>query len=57
MGILRQIGQTVFKRSSSTERDKDQSQDRSDPVSPEDKESSPNLTPTISTTSTSSFIQ
>ena len=57
MGILRQIGQTVFKRSSSTERDKDQSQDRSDPVSPEDKESSPNLTPTVSTTSTSSFVQ
>ncbi|KAJ5301347.1 hypothetical protein PENANT_c023G06064 [Penicillium antarcticum] len=57
MGIFRQIGQTVFKRSSSTERDKDQYQDRSDPVSPEDKESSPNLTPTISTTSTSSFIQ
>ncbi|KAJ5771336.1 uncharacterized protein N7511_003387 [Penicillium nucicola] len=57
MGILRQIGQTVFKRSSSTERDKDQSHDRSDPVSPEDKESSPSLTPTISTTSNSSFAQ
>ena len=56
MGILRQIGQTVFKRSSSTEREKDQTQDRSDPVSPEDKDSSPNLTPTVSTASTSSFV-
>ncbi|KAJ5167037.1 uncharacterized protein N7482_005818 [Penicillium canariense] len=57
MGILRQIGQTVFKRASSTDREKDQFQDRSEPVSPEDKDSSPNLTPTISTTSTSSFLQ
>lgn len=57
MGILRQIGQTVFKRSSSTDREKDQAQERSDPVSPDDKDSSPNLTPTVSTTSTSSFIQ
>ena len=56
MGILRQIGQTVFKRSSSTEREKDQTQDRSDPVSPDDKDSSPNLTPTVSTASTSSFV-
>lgn len=56
MGILRQIGQTVFKRSSSTDREKDQSQDRSEPVSPEERESSPNLTPTVSTTSTSSFV-
>ncbi|KAJ5938030.1 hypothetical protein N7454_004372 [Penicillium verhagenii] len=56
MGILRQIGQTVFKRSSSTDREKDQSQDRSESVSPEEKDSSPSLTPTISTTSTSSFV-
>ncbi|KAJ5628044.1 hypothetical protein N7490_010272 [Penicillium lividum] len=56
MGILRQIGQTVFKRSSSTDREKDQSQDRSDSVSPEEKDSSPSLTPTISTTSTSSLV-
>ncbi|KAJ5331512.1 hypothetical protein N7476_001295 [Penicillium atrosanguineum] len=56
MGILRQIGQTVFKRSSSTDREKEL-QDRSDPVSPEEKDSSPNLTPTVSTTSTSSFVQ
>ncbi|KAJ5664260.1 hypothetical protein N7507_004991 [Penicillium longicatenatum] len=55
MGILRQIGQTVFKRSSSTDREKDQAQDRSEPVSPEEKDSSPNLTPTVSTASTSSF--
>ncbi|CAG8908093.1 unnamed protein product [Penicillium egyptiacum] len=57
MGILRQIGQTVFKRSSSAERERDQSQDRSDSPSPEDKEGSPNLTPTVSTTSNSSFVQ
>ncbi|KAJ5676944.1 uncharacterized protein N7477_002577 [Penicillium maclennaniae] len=56
MGILRQIGQTVFKRSSSTDREKEL-YDRSDPISPEDKDSSPNLTPTVSTTSTSSFVQ
>ncbi|KAJ5091523.1 hypothetical protein NUU61_006393 [Penicillium alfredii] len=56
MGILRQIGQTVFKRSTSTDREKDSAQDRSDPVSPEDKDSSPNLTPTVSTASTSSFV-
>ncbi|KAJ5382437.1 C2 calcium/lipid-binding domain CaLB [Penicillium concentricum] len=57
MGILRQIGQTVFKRSSSAERERDQAQDRSDSP-PEDKECSPNLTPTVSTTtSNSSFMQ
>jgi phosphatidylinositol phospholipase C delta len=57
MGILRQIGQTVFKRSSSAERERDQAQDRSDSP-PEDKEGSPNLTPTVSTTtSNSSFVQ
>ncbi|KAJ5097130.1 hypothetical protein N7456_007851 [Penicillium angulare] len=55
-GILRQIGQTVFKRSSSTDREKDSAQERSEPVSPEERESSPNLTPTVSTTSTSSFV-
>ncbi|CAG8288805.1 unnamed protein product [Penicillium salamii] len=57
MGIFRQIGQTVFKRSSSAERDRDQAQDRSEPVSPEDRDGSPNLTPTVSTTSNSSFLQ
>ncbi|KAJ5480220.1 hypothetical protein N7530_005729 [Penicillium desertorum] len=57
MGILRQIGQTVFKRSSSAERERDQSQDRSDSPSPEDREGCPNLTPTVSTTSNSSFVQ
>ncbi|KAJ5789852.1 uncharacterized protein N7518_006863 [Penicillium psychrosexuale] len=57
MGLLRQIGQTVFKRSSSAERERDQAHDRSDSPSPEDKESSPNLTPTVSTTSNSSFVQ
>ncbi|KAI9923849.1 hypothetical protein ASPWEDRAFT_51316 [Aspergillus wentii DTO 134E9] len=43
-GILRTIGQTVFKRAGSTEREKDQSQD-----------TSPVLTPTVSTASTSSL--
>lgn len=57
MGILRQIGQTVFKRSSSAERERDQPHDRSDSPSPEDKEGSPSLTPTVSTTSNSSFVQ
>lgn len=57
LGIFRQIGQSVFKRSSSTDREKDHSADRSEPISPEDKDSSPNLTPTVSTTSTSSFLQ
>ncbi|EKV18664.1 1-phosphatidylinositol-4,5-bisphosphate phosphodiesterase 1, putative [Penicillium digitatum] len=57
MGILRQIGQTVFKRSSSAERERDQAHDRSDSPSLEDKEGSPNLTPTVSTTtSSSSFV-
>ncbi|OQE14467.1 hypothetical protein PENSTE_c035G07460 [Penicillium steckii] len=55
MGILRQIGQTVFKRSSSTDREKDQTLERSDPPTPDEKDSSPNLTPTVSTASTSSF--
>lgn len=57
MGILRQIGQTVFKRSSSVERERDQPHDCSDSPSPEDKEGSPSLTPTVSTTSNSSFVQ
>ncbi|EPS25225.1 hypothetical protein PDE_00157 [Penicillium oxalicum 114-2] len=57
MGIFRQIGQTVFKRSSSTDREKESIADRSDPTSPEDKDSSPGLTPTISMTSNSSFFQ
>lgn len=56
-GILRQIGQTVFKRSSSAEREKDPNLERSDPASPEEKDSSPNLTPTVSAASTSSFVQ
>jgi phosphatidylinositol phospholipase C delta len=55
MGILRQIGQTVFKRSSSTDREKDQSLERTSGLtSPEEKDSSPNLTPTVSAASTSS---
>ncbi|KGO46656.1 C2 membrane targeting protein [Penicillium expansum] len=58
MGILRQIGQTVFKRSSSAERERDQAHDRSDSPSLEDKDGSPSLTPTVSTTtSNSSFMQ
>lgn len=55
MGILRQIGQTVFKRSSSTDREKDLLQG-SEPGSPDEKDSSPNLTPTVSAASTSSFV-
>ncbi|KAJ5833803.1 hypothetical protein N7474_002114 [Penicillium riverlandense] len=55
MGILRQIGQTVFKRSSSTDREKDQGLERASGLtSPEEKDSSPNLTPTVSAASTSS---
>ncbi|KAL3479756.1 PLC-like phosphodiesterase [Aspergillus californicus] len=56
LGILRQIGQTVFKRTSSTEREKHDQSDRGTetPLSQEDKEISPALTPTISTTSTAS---
>ncbi|KAF7597580.1 Phospholipase C [Aspergillus hancockii] len=51
MGILRQIGQTVFKRTSSTERER--SSDMA--TSQEDKDSSPDLTPTVSAASTSSL--
>ncbi|KAJ6145788.1 hypothetical protein N7470_009683 [Penicillium chermesinum] len=54
MGILRQIGQTVFKRSSSTDREKELIR-ASESCSPDDKDSSPNLTPTVSAASTSSF--
>ncbi|KAL4915927.1 hypothetical protein BDW62DRAFT_117938 [Aspergillus aurantiobrunneus] len=56
LGILRQIGQTVFKRTSSTEREKYDQSDRGTetPISQEGKETSPALTPTISTTSTAS---
>ncbi|KAL4986389.1 PLC-like phosphodiesterase [Aspergillus falconensis] len=56
LGILRQIGQTVFKRTSSTEREKQDQSDRGTetPISMEGKEISPALTPTISTTSTAS---
>ncbi|PYI06865.1 1-phosphatidylinositol-4,5-bisphosphate phosphodiesterase 1 [Aspergillus sclerotiicarbonarius CBS 121057] len=59
MGLLRQIGQTVFKRSSSTERDKDACSDKGSeiPLSSEDNHSptSPILTPTVSAASTSSL--
>ncbi|KAL5333258.1 hypothetical protein BJX70DRAFT_403730 [Aspergillus crustosus] len=56
LGILRQIGQTVFKRTSSTERERYDQSDRGTetPLSQEEKEFSPNLTPTISATSTGS---
>ncbi|KAL2821240.1 hypothetical protein BDW59DRAFT_110875 [Aspergillus cavernicola] len=56
LGILRQISQTVFKRASSTEREKHDQSDRGTetPASQEDKETSPALTPTVSTTSTAS---
>lgn len=51
MGILRQIGQTVFKRTSSTERERGNDM----ATSAEDKDSSPDLTPTVSAASTSSL--
>lgn len=59
LGILRQIGQigqTVFKRTSSTEREKHDQSDRGTetPISQDGKEASPVLTPTISATSTAS---
>ncbi|KAL4869788.1 hypothetical protein BDV12DRAFT_72409 [Aspergillus spectabilis] len=56
LGILRQIGQTVFKRTSSTERERYDQSDRGTetPLSQEEKEISPALTPTLSTTSTGS---
>ncbi|KAL3467984.1 hypothetical protein BJX64DRAFT_81669 [Aspergillus heterothallicus] len=56
LGILRQIGQTVFKRTSSTERERNDQSDRGTetPLTLEEKEISPVLTPTISTTSGSS---
>ncbi|EAU39172.1 conserved hypothetical protein [Aspergillus terreus NIH2624] len=57
LGILRQIGQTVFKRTSSTERERDLLTERGSetPTSPEDRDTSPALTPTVSTASTASF--
>ncbi|TQB74697.1 Phospholipase C [Monascus purpureus] len=57
MGILRQIGQTVFKRGSSSERDKDRPHDKGVemPVSTEERDSCPSLTPTVSATSASSL--
>ncbi|KAL2855840.1 hypothetical protein BJY01DRAFT_194725 [Aspergillus pseudoustus] len=57
LGILRQIGQTVFKRTSSTERERNDQSDRGTetPLTSEEKEISPVLTPTVSTTSTSSL--
>lgn len=54
LGILRQIGQTVFKRTSSTEREKNDQSDRGTETPQEGKEISSALTPTISTTSTAS---
>ncbi|KAL4786365.1 hypothetical protein BJX76DRAFT_126017 [Aspergillus varians] len=56
LGILRQIGQTVFKRTSSAEREKYDQSDRGaeTPISQEGKETSPTLTPTVSSTSTAS---
>ncbi|PWY94810.1 1-phosphatidylinositol-bisphosphate phosphodiesterase Plc1 [Aspergillus sclerotioniger CBS 115572] len=59
LGLLRQIGQTVFKRSSSTERDKDACSEKGSeiPIGSEDSHSptSPILTPTVSAASTSSL--
>ncbi|PYH64179.1 putative 1-phosphatidylinositol-4,5-bisphosphate phosphodiesterase Plc1 [Aspergillus vadensis CBS 113365] len=59
LGILRQIGQTVFKRSSSAEREKESFSDKGSeiPISSEDNHSptSPTLTPTVSAASTSSL--
>ncbi|KAI9036346.1 putative 1-phosphatidylinositol-4,5-bisphosphate phosphodiesterase Plc1 [Aspergillus affinis] len=57
MGILRQIGQTVFKRTASTEREKDLQSDKGSetPASLDEKDTSPILTPTISTASTASL--
>lgn len=61
MSILRQIGQTVFKRAPSSEREKekDRQYERGNetPLTPEERDSCPSLTPTISTTSTSSLKQ
>lgn len=59
MGIFRQIGQTVFKRALSLERDRDEKpwrkEERSDDDSVRSRDVSPALTPTISGTSTSSI--
>lgn len=55
-GILRQIGQTVFKRGTSGDRSKDQHEKGSETsVTPDDKDFSPSLTPSLSGTSTSSL--
>lgn len=54
-GILRQIGQTVFKRGTSRERYKDSEKGSETPVSADDKDISPSLTPSLSGTSTSSL--
>lgn len=59
MGILRQISQTVFKRGTSTERDRDQQSEKGSEslASPEDRyTTSPVLTPTVSATSTTSSL-
>lgn len=60
MGILRHISQTVFKRTASTERDKDQQSEKgseSHPSTEEKVNTSLSLTPTVSATSTSSINQ
>ncbi|RJE19117.1 phospholipase C [Aspergillus sclerotialis] len=55
-GILRQIGQTVFKRGTSSDRSKDQQERGSETsVTPDDRDFSPALTPSLSGTSTSSL--
>ncbi|KAL4795425.1 hypothetical protein BDV19DRAFT_389298 [Aspergillus venezuelensis] len=56
VGIFRQLGQTVFKRSSSSDRERHDQSDRGSEtaISLEGKEFSPALTPTVSTTSTAS---
>ncbi|PYI32407.1 1-phosphatidylinositol-4,5-bisphosphate phosphodiesterase 1 [Aspergillus indologenus CBS 114.80] len=60
MGIFRQIGQSVFKRASSTERDRDTGSDKGSeaPMTPDDNTSptSPALTPTVSAASTTSSL-
>ena len=54
-GILRQIGQTVFKRGTSHERAKESDKGTETPLSADDRDLSPVLTPSISGASTSSF--
>ena len=55
MGILRQIGQTVFRRGTSSERGDNAALKSVVDMSSEERDGCPPLTPTISTTSTSSF--